>query len=775
MVGPVVRGVTWGVQRVGVRTLQVIALLLVVLISVSLGLGELVRGLSVGLLWPTAVAGVLLGWGLARAPLPGGLAGVLAGVLGTEAIVLRVGRLGGPLWALLRALVRLAWWALPLGNGTPDLMPVSLAWIELWSAIGALSGRVRAWLAALSRGEAAFEPVAAALAWSLALWAVAVWAGWSVRRREQPFQAVLPAGVLLATGLSYAGGSPYALALFLGATWLLMALVGQEIRERDWVRRGTDFSLEVRFDLTMMAVLISLSLMMASMVFPSVSVQEVARFARRWMVEHLGSGKQVADSLGLEPLTGSQVMFEGARAAGLPRRHLLGSGPELSRQVVMSVQILQDAGAEAGAPYYWRSLTYDRYTGRGWETGRTKSVTYRAGTPAILDAAQEVPSLNPFQRVVRQKVRAVSDLGQHLYVAGELWTVDHDFRVAWRAPDDAFGAQIAATTYEAESLLPRLTENQLRAAGIDYPQEIAERYLALPDAGIPPRVLALAREVTIIAPTPYDKVRAIEGYLRTFTYTLDVPAPPPERDVADYFLFDLQRGYCDYYATAMIVLARMAGLPARLAVGYASGTYDPEDARYVVTEADAHSWVEIYFSGYGWIAFEPTAGRAGIERPLPVAAPQELPAPSSAWFDQVGWLILLVVLVILGLLGLAALTWWVVDGWRLQRQPPLMAVGTIYQRLWRHGHALAVAPKSGCTPFEFAAQFTGRVRELAQGRRWGDASMIVQQVHGLTTLYVRGLYSPRRIDSTEKRQAIGTWRQLRWRLWLARLWQRRSG
>jgi hypothetical protein len=122
---------------------------------------------------------------------------------------------------------------------------------------------------------------------------------------------------------------------------------------------------------------------------------------------------------------------------------------------------------------------------------------------------------------------------------------------------------------------------------------------------IPPRVMMLAREITAAATTPYDRARAIESYLRAFPYTLDLPAPPPQRDVADYFLFDLQKGYCDYYATAMVVMARAADLPARLGTGYAEGRYDINTARYTITEADAHSWVEV--------SSRRTAGRA--ERP----------------------------------------------------------------------------------------------------------------------------------------------------------------
>ena len=140
-----------------------------------------------------------------------------------------------------------------------------------------------------------------------------------------------------------------------------------------------------------------------------------------------------------------------------------------------------------------------------------------------------------------------------------------------------------------------------------------QRYLALPP-GVPDRVRALAIELTAPERTPYDRARAIESYLRTFPYTLDVPRPPVGRDVVDYFLFDLKKGYCDYYASSMVVLARAAGIPARLVIGYANGTYNLNSKRFVVTEADAHSWVEVYFPGIGWVTFEPTSGRPPLNR-----------------------------------------------------------------------------------------------------------------------------------------------------------------
>ena len=311
------------------------------------------------------------------------------------------------------------------------------------------------------------------------------------------------------------------------------------------------------------------------------------------------------------------------RVGGLPRQHLIGSGPELSRQVVMLVQTDDPPGGPP-PPYYWRALTYDTYTGAGWVADEGETVAVAAGEP--------INQPSSAQRRVTQDVQFLSAFDGLLYAAGSLSAVDQDVRVARRASDDLFGAMLDTLTYRAQSLVPNVSAATLRSSGSLYPEPIRDRYLSLPDDA-PTRVLSLARDLTATAPTPYDRARAITNYLRAFSYTLDLPAPPRNRDVVDYFLFDLQKGYCDYYATAMVVLARAAGLPARLVVGYASGAYDAANARYVVTAADAHSWPEVYFAGVGWIEFEPTPARppfdyGGQVRPFPTTPPL---TPSCCW------------------------------------------------------------------------------------------------------------------------------------------------
>jgi hypothetical protein len=365
----------------------------------------------------------------------------------------------------------------------------------------------------------------------------------------------------------------------------------------------------------------------------------------------------------------------------------------------------------------------------------------------------------------------MGDAGGLLYVAGMLVSVDQPYQVAWRTSQDAFGATTDATTYRVNSLVAGVDKAHLRLAGNRYPGWVQSRYLALPDE-VPARVLALARDLTATQPTPYDRARAIETYLRTFPYDLNLPTPPVGRDVADYFLFDLQRGYCDYYATAMVVLARAAGIPARIVVGYAGGVFDPANNRYVVTEADAHAWAELYFPGSGWIEFEPTAARPALERPdepvLPAGFEPETSGPefttppviSSRWWG-------LALAAGIAALALAGTAWSVADAWRLHHLPPAAALEQLYHRLRDYGPKLEVSVRAGDTPYEFAQALTGRVNELAQTGRWAVLLAALPDIEWLTDLYVRAAYSPQPVSPADQNRAIHLWWRLRWRLWLA--------
>jgi transglutaminase-like putative cysteine protease len=146
---------------------------------------------------------------------------------------------------------------------------------------------------------------------------------------------------------------------------------------------------------------------------------------------------------------------------------------------------------------------------------------------------------------------------------------------------------------------------QLESASTQYPDEIRLVYLRLPHT-IDPRVSELARALTASATNNYARAVAIQTYLRNnFQYTLDPPAIEPEDPVGS-FLFRSKSGYCEYFAAAMAVMLRTLNVPSRLVNGFQTGSYNRFGKDFVVRARDAHSWVEVYFTGYGWVPFDPT-------------------------------------------------------------------------------------------------------------------------------------------------------------------------
>jgi hypothetical protein len=158
--------------------------------------------------------------------------------------------------------------------------------------------------------------------------------------------------------------------------------------------------------------------------------------------------------------------------------------------------------------------------------------------------------------------------------------------------------------YEATSLLPIVPPAELRAASAPYPDIVRALYLQLPplDARIP----KLAQQIVAGSNNNYDKAANIERYLKTrYGYTLDLTGPPAA-DPLPYFLFVRRAGHCEYFASAMTVMLRSLGIPARYATGFLPGEFNDVGGDYIVRASDAHAWVEAYFPGYGWITFDPT-------------------------------------------------------------------------------------------------------------------------------------------------------------------------
>ncbi len=168
--------------------------------------------------------------------------------------------------------------------------------------------------------------------------------------------------------------------------------------------------------------------------------------------------------------------------------------------------------------------------------------------------------------------------------------------------------------YEGASNLPAIPPRDLRAASPEFPDPIRQVYLQLPR--LDPRVKRLADEITAGSQNEYDKAANIERHLMShYAYTLDLSGTHGEDPLAD-FLFVRRAGHCEYFASAMTVLLRAEGIPARYVTGFSPGEYNDVGGDYIIRESDAHAWVEVYFPGYGWITFDPTppgdAKHAGI-------------------------------------------------------------------------------------------------------------------------------------------------------------------
>jgi transglutaminase-like putative cysteine protease len=164
-------------------------------------------------------------------------------------------------------------------------------------------------------------------------------------------------------------------------------------------------------------------------------------------------------------------------------------------------------------------------------------------------------------------------------------------------------ALLPGETYTVQSQVPQYTREQLRRSGTDYPSEIESTYTQLPSS-TSERLRVRSAEVAGGYDNPYDKAVAVRDHLQANkTYSLDVQRP--SGDIADRFLFEMDAGYCTYYATTMVVMLRSQGVPARFVTGYTPGEQVGDD-RYVVRGLDSHAWVEVYFDDVGWVRFDPT-------------------------------------------------------------------------------------------------------------------------------------------------------------------------
>ncbi len=263
---------------------------------------------------------------------------------------------------------------------------------------------------------------------------------------------------------------------------------------------------------------------------------------------------------------------------------------------------------------YWRVETKDFYTSKGWETSyEEEEMILQDGyipTSLPIGTPEKTAYAEIYPRITRSYV--MQPYGVTKVNVEEPDTVIQYNMMTERASTMLNGDDFVPEKYTVEYSTPEYSYTALKTVTDSYVSD--PRYLQLPDT-LPDRVGNLAYELTSSRQTEYDKARAIEQYFKRsgFVYeTKNVPVPEEGIDYVDQFLFDTKQGYCDNFSTSMVVMLRSIGIEARWVKGYASGTEvgrtDDGLLKFDIANNDAHSWVEAYIEGVGWMQFEPTIG-----------------------------------------------------------------------------------------------------------------------------------------------------------------------
>ena len=286
-----------------------------------------------------------------------------------------------------------------------------------------------------------------------------------------------------------------------------------------------------------------------------------------------------------------------------------------SSEVVMRIRVQGDDAGRA-QEIHWRGMILTNFDGKRWFTPTTDSIVVTPdGSGAYQLGVAPLPANSYY--LLRYTVLMEPIATDAIFVAARPTTIWGRFgadsggeRARSYLLFNRTGTLLnpfhtaGAMHYDAVSQVPMVPPQKLRGAPADYPADISSTYLQLPR--LDPRIKQLAEQITAHAPTPYDKASNIALYLRThFGYTLDL-SDMSHRDPLAYFLFVKRAGNCEYFASAMVVMLRTLGIPARYATGFLAGEYNDLAHDYIVRASDAHSWVEAYFPGYGWITFDPT-------------------------------------------------------------------------------------------------------------------------------------------------------------------------
>ena len=457
-----------------------------------------------------------------------------------------------------------------------------------------------------------------------ATWIISSLAAWSAFRLGRFWPTFLPSGLsVLAVAYFYNGqvNQRVYLALYLLFSLLLLARFSLHEQTEDWRTHAVNFTGEISFEFARMGLLTTVVVLTlawgASGRSTLVTLEQDPRLGRTWDSARESFTRLFGELQAAGPGPGD---YYGQSLE-------LGGAVDLSAAPVFAVTTSQSPGQSR---FYWRAVAYDLYENGRWQLTASvgRSFDPRRDTLQPEHTTGRVPIEAEFT-VLSPSISRLYLLSEPLWVDRALW-LESDPDGFSVASARAKGLLPNGTRYLERAGVLRTDQTSLREASTSYSRWIRDHYLQLP-ASLTPRMRALAFRIAGDEPTVYDKAEAVTRYLReAIEYDVKIAPPPVGSDPVDWLLFDSPRGYCNYYASAEVILLRVLGVPARVAVGFSQGEPDESGQMFVVHESGAHAWPEVYFPNIGWVEFEPTAAEPELVRPtVQVAAPEPTSAPGS--------------------------------------------------------------------------------------------------------------------------------------------------
>lgn len=634
----------------------------------------------------------------------------------------------------------------------------------LGARVAELADRMQLWFNALTSGGISNDNLPFVVMVVALTFITAYMSAWSLFRWYNAWLGLIPGGLALLTNISYLPGqSSGALMVFLFGSILLVARMHVLRRARAWREAGIRYPDLISLHVLNITVWVAIGLLFFAWILPVGSGKGLLYEAWRGVTSPIAGPFQDL---------GRVFSSIDSKKGGVVHRF----GATLPLQGEISLGGGDVAEVQATEPLFLRAQVYDQYTPQGWKIGSSSSIT-SAAWPALRAIQSPDEARRQFRRTVNVQVTTSKKQGVIL-TAGQPLAVNIDSRVVFGAdPADVTSLRPTGTlnkgaVYSVDGTLSGASQTRLRQAGLAYPAWI-QAYLQVPDS-VPSTVREKAREVTRGADNPFDRANLIERYLRTFPIDTKIPPAPANKDSVAYFLFDAGRGYFDYHATAMVVMLRSLGVPARIAVGYVIRPEDrlPDSSTYAITEADAFSWPEVYFPGLGWVEFNPTPNVPAIVRssddqdlfpgddsvvpedellpdePVPEteAAPDALNALASDGESSLIGNVLMA--IVLGFLGIS------------------LAGGLTFQFVWQRGLA----------GLDYPSQIWEKTQRLA---RWARIPVFPQQtpheyvdrleralpevedIDFLGQAYVRSRYGAKAIEPAERERLTAVWKAVR--------------